>query len=417
MSTKDGESSDETSSWRSKEEQRQLARMEYAVICLMVVLALTSILWSITIHIISGDFYHGILGAKLAFRERDFRQMDEHSKEIFYGDLYKLLNETYTEPVVEDEAEDVTTLAPLDANATTKQPKVIKTYHIFGLLRPDDDDDDEKQHAVDEETAEEVFATAAPAVKFNMTHDREFLATMMLDVHKTRWRQSAAVQFIYSFPFLSEIFAIIWTAMCLIFQSGVQKYWGLPKPWRIVIPSILVFSLMSLGTLVYTILASTYLKNLCNGLRENLTKPDAITCGQAISVLRPFIRQHEFKHDVYLNLFRFTYMFALVLWLLALLLMLLRYFFAIDFQLMDVQSLYDNKLARRLSKPEPEFTEVLLDTAQSPTLLLPRQERNKSEEDFQSAKSNLSEIAMPLLDPSRQRSVLVQYAPTQQRVV
>lgn len=77
---------------------------------------MTSILWSITIHIISGDFYHGILGAKLAFRERDFRQMDEHSKEIFYGDLYKLLNETYTEPVVEDEAEDVTTLAPLDAN-------------------------------------------------------------------------------------------------------------------------------------------------------------------------------------------------------------------------------------------------------------------------------------------------------------
>lgn len=47
----------------------------------------------------------------------------------------------------------------------------------------------------------------------------------MLDVHKTRWRQSAAVQFIYSFPFLSEIFAIVWTAMCLIFQSGVQKYW------------------------------------------------------------------------------------------------------------------------------------------------------------------------------------------------
>nr|XP_036213730.1 uncharacterized protein LOC106620604 isoform X2 [Bactrocera oleae] len=385
-----------------------------AVICLMVILALTSIIWSITIHILSGDFYHGILGAKLAFRERDFRQMDDHSKEIFYHDLDKLLNETYTEIDVDDQVEDdKTTLTPLESNATTKQHKVSKPYHIFQLVRPDKDENKSEEDVV----SGEVSTTALPVVKFNMTHDRQFLTTMMLDVHKTRWRQSAAVQFIYSFPFLSEIFAIIWTAMCLIFQSGVQKYWGLPKPWRIVIPSILVFSLMTLGTLGYTILASTYLKNLCNGLRENLTKPDAITCGQAISVLRPFIRQHEFKHDVYLNLFRFAYMFALVLWLLALLLMLLRYFFAIDFQLLDVQSLYDNKLARRLSRPEPEFTEVLLDKAHSPTLLLPRHERNKSEDDFQSAKSNLSEVAMPLIDTGKPRSVLVQYVPTQQRVV
>ncbi|XP_053946618.1 uncharacterized protein LOC128855610 isoform X2 [Anastrepha ludens] len=382
-----------------------------AVICLMVVLALTSIVWSITIHIISGDFYHGILGAKLAFRERDFPQMDEHSKEIFFHDLDKLINETYSDAVVNGEIEeDETTPTPLDANATTKQPKVRKTYHIFQVVHPD-----EVEVKPEDEASEEVTTTVLPAVKFNMTHDRQFLSTMMLDVHKTRWRQSAAVQFIYSFPFLSEIFAIIWTAMCLIFQSGVQKYWGLPKPWRIVIPSILVFSLMTLGTLIYAILASTYLKNLCNGLRENLTKPDAITCGQAIAVLRPFIRQHEFKHDVYLNLFRFAYMFALVMWLLALLLMLLRYFFAIDFQLMDVQSLYENKFARRLSKPEPEFTEVLLDAAQSPTLLLPRNERNKSEDDFQSAKSNLSEVAMPLLDTGKQQLGRAQYARSQQQ--
>ncbi|XP_017493225.1 PREDICTED: uncharacterized protein LOC108381317 isoform X1 [Rhagoletis zephyria] len=195
----------------------------YAVICLMVILALTSILWSITIHIISGDFYHGILGAKLAFRERDFLQMDEHSKEIFYNDLGNLINDTYTDKALHNLiAEDDITPTPMDVNATTKQPKVRKTYHIFQLARPDE----EKGKAEEDEGApEEDSTTALPPVKFNMTHDRQFLATMMLDVHKTRWRQSAAVQFIYSFPFLSEIFAIIWTAMCLIFQSGVQKYW------------------------------------------------------------------------------------------------------------------------------------------------------------------------------------------------
>lgn len=92
-----------------------------AVICLMVVLALTSIVWSITIHIISGDFYHGILGAKLAFRERDFRQMDKHSKEIFYHDLDNLINETYTEIDVDDQVEDdETTLTPLESNGNIK---------------------------------------------------------------------------------------------------------------------------------------------------------------------------------------------------------------------------------------------------------------------------------------------------------
>ncbi|XP_067619274.1 uncharacterized protein [Eurosta solidaginis] len=387
------------------------------VIGLMVVLALTSIVWSVTIHIISGDFYHGILGAKLAFRKRDFRQMDEHSKEIFCHDLDTLLNATYADAFLSDDAYngDETTSIPLDDNVTTSQPRVRKTYHIFQFVRPDED----IHKPQEDEVADEETTTEVPVVKFNMTHDRTFLATMMLDVHKTRWHQSAAVQFIYSFPFLSEIFAIIWTAMCLIFQSGVQKYWGLPKPWRIVIPSIIVFTLMTLSTLIYTVLASTYLKNLCNGMRENLTKPDAITCGEAISLLRPYIRQHEFKHDVYLNLFRFSYLFAFVMWLLALLLMVLRYFFAIDFQLVDVQSMYDNKLARRLSRPEAEFTDVLLDNAQSPTLLLPRtSERNKSEDDFQSAKSNLSEIAMPLIDTGRhQRAGQVQYGQTQQQRV
>lgn len=83
----------------------------------MVVLALTSILWSITIHILSGDFYHGILGAKLAFRERDFLQMDEHSKEIFYNDLGKIINDTYSERALNSEIEeDDTTPTPADVN-------------------------------------------------------------------------------------------------------------------------------------------------------------------------------------------------------------------------------------------------------------------------------------------------------------
>lgn len=53
-------------------------------------------------HVLSGDFYNGFIGAKLAFRERDFTQMDNAEKDIFYHDLGRIINETYTEAALDD---------------------------------------------------------------------------------------------------------------------------------------------------------------------------------------------------------------------------------------------------------------------------------------------------------------------------
>lgn len=44
-----------------------------------------------------------------------------------------------------------------------------------------------------------------------------------IDQHGTRWSRGIGAQFVYAFPVISEIVAIIWTAMCLIYQTGSKK--------------------------------------------------------------------------------------------------------------------------------------------------------------------------------------------------
>ncbi|KAM7362600.1 uncharacterized protein ACRADG_013214 isoform 2-T6 [Cochliomyia hominivorax] len=384
-------------------------KLNNIVLCLMISVAATSIAWSLSIHVLSGDFYNGFIGAKLVFRQRDLTQMEDSEREIWQQDIDRVFNETYNLENLDQIKADALIMPKLkDEPPSTKKPKVMKIAHVFQITNsrvPDtpkisNNNDEDTDNDDDDDNDDETSATKVPKTTFNVEEDRKFLSLMTIDIHQTRWHQNVAVKFIYSFPFFSEIIAIIWTAMCFIFQSGVKKTWGLPKPWRIVIPSIMMFTIMTVANLSYLILANGFLKTFCHDLRENLSKPDAISCGDAMAVLRPVIRTQALSHNTYLIIFRISYTVAMILWVLALLIMLMRFLLAIDFQLVDIETNYDRELREGKLK-EPEFVEVLLNSPQTrKTLdsLQVRNERTKSEDDFQSAKSHLSEVATPLLE-------------------
>lgn len=115
------------------------------------------------------------------------------------------------------------------------------------------------------------------------------------------------------------------------------------------------------------------------------------SCGTAIALLRPQIHEHSVSHDVYLDVFRASYIISTVLWILALLVVVLRYSLAIDFRLVDIDDYFDH----RDSSMQPAYMEV----QSSPRhLIVETQARPKSEDDYQSAKSRLSELAAPLLE-------------------
>ncbi|TMW49185.1 hypothetical protein DOY81_005727 [Sarcophaga bullata] len=387
----------------SKQAQSRSKAFEYIILCLMISVAATSIVWSLSIHVLSGDFYNGFIGAKLVFRERDLTQMETIEKNIWSHDLERIFNKTYTIEALDEIKADALVMPKLkDDEPSTRKPKVHKISHVFQMTNsqvPDtpviskdianEDNDDE----MEDESTKRV------PKQFNIEEDRRFLSRMTIDIHQTRWHHGVAVKFIYSFPFFSEIIAIIWTAMCFIFQSGVKKTWGLPKPWRIVIPSIMMFTIMTVANLSYLILANGFLKSFCTELRENLSNPDAISCGDAMAILRPVIRTQTLSHNMYLILFRVSYTIAMILWILALLIMVVRFLLAIDFQLVDVETNYDREM-REAQLKEQEFVDVILNSPKISKLqtLSVKNERPKSEEDFQSAKSHLSEVATPLLE-------------------
>lgn len=141
-------------------------------------------------------------------------------------------------------------------------------------------------------------------------------------------------------------------------------------------------------------------------MMEILTGSLLNSCGDAMSVLRPIIRPHDLSHQVYLMLFKASYITAMVLWILALLIMILRFVLAIDFQMVDIETNYDREMGDSKFK-ERDFVEVLLSSPQhQKSPMSPRDERHRSEDDFQSAKSHISEVATPLLDNLATNSTL-----------
>lgn len=113
---------------------------------------------------------------------------------------------------------------------------------------------------------------------------------------------------------------------------------------------------------------------------------DHFSCGTAITLLRPQIHEHSVSYDVYLDVFRSSYIISTILWILALLVVVLRYSFAIDFRLVDIDDYFDHH-----SSPAVQAVYTEVNQVEQPA-------RPKSEDDYQSAKSRLSELAVPLLE-------------------
>ncbi|XP_016988308.1 uncharacterized protein LOC108050907 isoform X1 [Drosophila rhopaloa] len=382
----------------TREARSEVVRCEHLVICLMVFIAIFSILWSISLHMISGDLYEGIVSAKLIFKERNLEQMDEHSRQILHRDFKTATQYAYGQKYSVVDVQDVTPESRQSESQNTKP--IFKIPHIYDSIenRP------KLERLIAEKKEEKITTTTAspPKITFNADADRQFLSIMSVDPHATYWNRGISAQFVYAFPLISEIVAIIWTAMCLIFQTGSKKSSVLPKPWRIVVPSIIIFSVMSLGSVIYTILTNGHLKRLCGQLRENLTDPSAISCGDAIALLRPVVHDHSVSHDTYLELFRCSYVIGMVLWVVALLVMVLRFVFAVDFQLVDIDEMFDNG---RFGVPQAQIQPVYREVVQQSSPQHQTQVRPRSEDDYQSARSRLSDIAVPLLEVQSQSQI------------
>ncbi|KAH8332399.1 hypothetical protein KR074_002615 [Drosophila pseudoananassae] len=397
----------------TREARREVVRCEHIVICLMVFNGIVSLLWCVSLQMLTADLHEGIVSAKLIFRERNFDQMSNHSKGILHRDFLKATQSAYGQKY---SVQEVTPGSPESESrklqflfkcvykltkkySTESARPIFKIPHIYESLenRP------KWERLIADQKVEHIQTTTTaptPKIVFNAEADRQFLRSMFLDIHASHWKRAIGAQFVNTFPVISVIVAIIWTSMCLIFQTGKKKNSVLPKPWRIVVPSIFIFSVMSLGSVLYTILTNGHLKRLCGQLRGNLTNPTGISCGSAIALLRPIIHDHSVSHDAYLDMFRSSYVIVMVLWIVALFIMVLRFIFAVDFQLVDIDEMFDQGRNGSVFI-QPAYTEILQKS--SPQHQKPA--RPKSEDDYQSARSHISDLAVPLLEVQSQSQI------------
>lgn len=112
----------------------------------------------------------------------------------------------------------------------------------------------------------------------------------------------------------------------------------LAKPWRLVMPAIIFFSLMMMLSITHASILGWNLSNLCDQLREAMVKlkPDSKTsCGYLIEQFSP-IQADALMPGSNFNVLQVSIIVKAILWLTVLIIMVLRVIFAVDFQLLRV---------------------------------------------------------------------------------
>ncbi|KAG5670488.1 hypothetical protein PVAND_000750 [Polypedilum vanderplanki] len=152
----------------------------------------------------------------------------------------------------------------------------------------------------------------------------------------TDWGKDSSCDFAIFIPIFQCCFGIIFLVMFLICdrggQSSVENHSFLPKPWRIVTPSLLFFLSMTIVSIVNLTNISKGLATFCKSFEENT---DEVSCIIAMNHFR-------LKHDVLIRpaiFYILTIIFSWILlfcWLILTIIMILRIIFVVDFQLIRV---------------------------------------------------------------------------------
>lgn len=112
----------------------------------------------------------------------------------------------------------------------------------------------------------------------------------------------------------------------------------LTKPWRLVMPATIFFCLMMIVSITHSSLLRWHLLNLCDQLREAQIKlyPDSQTlCGYLIEQFSPIPADALMPGSNY-NVLQMAITVKAIMWLIALIVMVVRVIFAVDFELLRV---------------------------------------------------------------------------------
>lgn len=266
-----------------------------------------------------------------------------------YHNFITQLNRTYEEFVS-------TTSIPITTPANAPEEKKVRK-HIFAFLEKDSIEEQE-------DLTDMEFKSGKKKITAD---DYEFLTTKEIDPVESEWAANSLCEYSIFCPLWSAIVAIGWSSMLLVSSFGMQHDLNkrLPRPWRIVLPTIVAFFIMTILSILYNIITESGYRQLCKGLGQHL-ETENINCRHLIDVYYIFETDRALHPGTYYILHKIFSRITTLLWLVALLIMAARCFFVIDFEL-----IYGEKIPRN-GRPS-----------------LPATERSSKEDldDFQSAYS------------------------------
>ncbi|CAD7084285.1 unnamed protein product [Hermetia illucens] len=204
-----------------------------------------------------------------------------------------------------------------------------------------------KQFETDYDSGDNVDVDEDPEKSRNLEISREnvkseadynFLTTMRVDIVKTVWASVNFCDYVLYNQVLASISGMICVTMLILYHTAgkAQLDWGLPKPWRIVFPSVIAFGIWSIVSIVHVVIMDKSYHSFCSGLaREIQTK--TLGCNKLINALNPLVIEDSWiTPGVNYLTHTATIRFTMLGWVTAFLIMLARMMFAIDFRLVRV---------------------------------------------------------------------------------
>ncbi|KAL5290075.1 hypothetical protein ACFFRR_009827 [Megaselia abdita] len=169
----------------------------------------------------------------------------------------------------------------------------------------------------------------------NNIEDYEFMTERYLSMTYRNFESRRI--FIEMLPIFSGYVSVIMVMMMFIYHTGSRKKsWGVPQPWRIVVPSIFIFLTMMIMTLTYAIISQKHIFNICKSINSKLKQPEAFRCATVLQMMGKHIRKNYTCYNVYMKLFEIFSILLPILWGVLCLIMILRIFLGVDFTLVNV---------------------------------------------------------------------------------
>lgn len=216
---------------------------------------------------------------------------------------------------------------------------------------------------------EEKMESTKQQIELN-EEDIIFFDTKFIDESDSNWGSMTTCDYLSYVPLTEAIIATIWITLFLMCGNGGRSNHAfVEEPWRIVLPALVFFVVMTIISAIHQIILTSRLNHFCDDLKSNFYDK-SIPCSL---VINRFSFNDELSNHTLISAalnYNLSVAFSwirLALWALAVAVMMLRCVYGTDFEMIDIPlsllGYHSEQPAQQQGKPKSTLVQHHIDNS------------------------------------------------------